>query len=307
MALKHVIEAQQFDRETIEQLFELAAEMQVVLRHGGSTDLLGKSMVRLFYEPSTRTFLSFGQSMRKLGGSVDGSEHAGSFSSAVKGETLEDSIRAVCELGFDVVVLRHKAEGSAKRASEVSSVPIVNAGDGGDQHPTQALLDLYTIKQRHTTIDGLSVALVGDLKHGRAVRSLAYLLGKFEISRIYFVSGKGMEVHAGILEYLERHNVLFDLTDNLEKIASEVDVIYLTRFQKERVGEKAQELETTFLQTTLTPAVVEKMKKSAVVLHPLPRNSEISPNFDSDPRAAYFDQIRNGLAVRMALLQTILS
>ena len=234
--LHHIIEAQQFDRLWLEkELFTLIKEMEKVAKEENSNLLFGKKMISLFYEPSTRTRASFEIAMDKLGGKVVFStENARQFSSATKGETLEDTIKVLNGYYPNVIVLRYDEEGGAKRAAEVSAVPIINAGDGSGQHPTQALLDLYTIKKELGRIDGISIAMCGDLNKGRTVRSLSYLLSKFSDIKIYFVSPESARMRDDIKTYLKKHNVWFTNENDLRTIASKVNVIYQTRFQKER-------------------------------------------------------------------------
>ena len=298
--MRHIIESQQFDRAFLSSLFTLADESEAM--RGGC--LSGRIMATLFYEPSTRTRLSFESAMLRLGGSVITTENAREFSSAIKGETLEDSIRVISAYA-DVVVLRHFEEGASKRAAEVSSAPVINAGDGPGQHPTQALLDLYTIRRELGRTDDLTIAFVGDLKHGRTIRSLAYLLGKSRGVQIRFVSPAALRVGRDIAEYLERHQVAYSEGDSLDDVLPEVDVLYATRIQQERFGDLA-EYEVCKGCYQISAANVNRMRTEAVVMHPLPRVDEILPEVDASPRAAYFRQARYGLLVRMALLQTIL-
>ena len=306
MKLNHVIEAQQFNRDLINEIFVTAREMEDVVQHYGSNILTRRVMGTLFYEPSTRTRLSFESAMRRLGGEVLTTESAQQFSSAAKGETLEDTIRIVA--GYvDVIVLRHFESGASKRAAAISPVPILNAGDGPGQHPTQALLDLYTIDRELGRVDGLSVAMVGDLANGRTVRSLCYLLAKFDSPRIIFVAPDVVRMGDDIKEYLNRHNIVFEEADDLPEVAAQVDVIYQTRIQQERFGDRVHEYEQARGQYVIDKSILGYMKKDAIVMHPLPRVDEISPEVDSDPRAAYFRQAHNGLYVRMALLRMVLT
>ena len=298
--MNHVIESQQFDRKALEKLFRIADCFEK--KHG--VPLHGKIMASLFYEPSTRTRFSFESAMLRLGGSVITTENAKEFSSVSKGETLEDSIRVVSGYA-DVIVLRHDEEGSAKRASIVSDVPVINAGDGSGQHPTQALLDLYTIRRELGKVDGIRIAFVGDLKHGRTIRSLAYLLGKFKKVKIDFVSPKGLRVGADIKEYLDRHGVYYEETENLDPVITEVDVFYQTRIQKERF--KNPKEYTKFKGCyRIDLALVKRMKRKSIIMHPLPRVDEIATEVDTSTKAVYFKQARYGLLVRMALLKEIL-
>ena len=298
--MNHVIESQQFDRKALEKLFKVADGFEK--KHG--IPLRGKIMASLFYEPSTRTRFSFESAMLRLGGSVITTENAKEFSSVSKGETLEDSIRVVSGYA-DVIVLRHDEEGSAKRASIVSDVPVINAGDGSGQHPTQALLDLYTIRRELGKVDGIRIAFVGDLKHGRTIRSLAYLLGKFKKVKIDFVSPKGLRVGADIKEYLDRHGVYYEETENLDPVITEVDVFYQTRIQKERF--KNPKEYTKFKGCyRIDLALVKRMKRKSIIMQPLPRVDEIATEVDTSTKAVYFKQARYGLLVRMALLKEIL-
>ena len=302
--MKHIIEAQQFSREFLEKtLFPLAREMQIIVRRGGSKCFPKKRMITFFYEPSTRTRASFEIAMDLLGGKVVFStENAAQFSSAAKGETLRDTIRVLNRYRPDIIVLRHKEEGSAKLAAENSEAPIINAGDGAGQHPTQALLDLYTIQKRFGHIDGLSIAMIGDLARGRTVRSLSYLLGKFSEIKIYFVSPNHLRIGDDIKNYLTRHGVSFYETTDLRAIMPLVDVIYQTRLQRER-GTTVQ-IDADF---HITPEITALMKPETIIMHPLPRNEELALEVDQDPGAVYLtDQIDSGLFVRMALLKIIL-
>lgn len=261
----------------------------------------GKIMCSLFYEPSTRTRLSFESAHLKLGGSVMGTDNAGEFSSAIKGESLEDSIRVISAYS-DVIVLRHTENNAAERAASVSHCSIVNAGNGTGQHPTQSLLDLYTIQDKLSEINGIKIAMVGDLKYGRTVRSLAYLLGKYENITINFVAHPDMQISDDILVYLEKHNVTYNLLNNLHDVIDVVDVIYQTRSQKERHDADL----SNHYSLKLTPNLVEKMQDHAIIMHPLPRNDEIPLEIDCSHKAAYFEQAANGLWVRMALLAQII-
>jgi aspartate carbamoyltransferase catalytic subunit len=303
--LHHIIESQQFDRNFLEKkLFPLAKEMEKVAKEGGSDILTGKRMITLFYEPSTRTRASFEMAMDLLDGKVVFStENARQFSSAAKGETLEDTIRILNGYRPDVIVLRYDEEGGAKRAAEVSQVPIINAGDGTGQHPTQALLDLYTIQKEIGKISDTSIAMVGDLTRGRTVRSLSYLYTKFPGVKIYFISPEATKMRDDIKEYLKEKRIRFEEGNDLREVASKVDVIYQTRTQKER-GSLLEKDDKSF--SLVNQEVLNLMKKDAIVMHPLPHTEEIAPEVDLDPRAAYFRQAENGLYIRMALLKLLL-
>ncbi len=308
MKLKHIIEARQFEREWLEkELFPLAKTMEDIVKKKGSAVLEGKRMIVFFYEPSTRTRCSFEMAMDLLGGKVVfTTENARQFSSIAKGETLEDTIRVLNRYYPDVIVLRYDEEGGVKRAAQFSSVPIINAGDGTGEHPTQALLDIYTIQKEMGRIDEISIAMVGDLARGRTAHSLSYLLGKFSGIKIYFVSPETLRMRNEIKDYLKEQNVRFSEETDLRKVAPLVDVIYRTRIQTER-GSSTKESQESESFYVVNQEILNLMRKEAIIMHPLPRVEEISPEADKDPRAAYFRQAENGLYVRMALLQAILS
>jgi len=297
--LHHVVESQQFTLPLLMELFDRSRGMERVVARGGSLDFQKKIMATLFYEPSTRTRFSFEAAMHRLGGNVLSTEHARSFSSEVEGEQVEDSIRIIGSYS-DVIVIRHHEQGGARRAAQVSPVPVINAGDGdGGQHPTQALLDLYTI-YRVRPLDGLSVAIVGELDRGRTARSLAYLLAKFERMRIFFVSPPELQMKPDILHYLDRHGVRYELESDIHRVVSEVDVVYQTRIRPERtVG-------TAIRRYAIDSTILRHLRPDAMILHPLPRTVELDKTVDDDPRAMYFRQAANGLFVRMALLTMLL-
>jgi aspartate carbamoyltransferase catalytic subunit len=298
--LQHVIESQQFTVPMLMELFDRSRGMERVVARGGTLDYQNKILATLFYEPSTRTRFSFEAAMHRLGGRVLSTEHASAFSSEIEGEQVEDSIRIIGNYA-DVIVIRHHQEGGAARAAEVSPVPVINAGDGeGGQHPTQALLDLYTI-YRERPLDGLSVAIIGELDKGRTARSLAYLLAKFERIKIFFVSPPELQMKPDILEYLDEHGVNYELEPDLMRVIGEVDVVYQTRIRPERMRDAE-----LLRRYAINSAVLPRMKLSAMILHPLPRTVELDKLVDSDPRALYFRQAANGLYVRMALLTMLL-
>jgi len=306
MKLSHVIESQQFTLPMLVELFDEADQMDRILARGGTQDYQKKIMASLFYEPSTRTRFSFESAMFRLGGKVLSTESANEFSSVIAGETLEDTIRVINNYA-DVIVLRHNEIGGAARAAAVSAIPVINAGDGkGGQHPTQALLDLYTIYKNVNHIEGVKVAFVGNLTDGRTVRSLAYLLGKFERVKLYFVAPAAFQIKQDILDYLTRHNVWFAIESDLRKVLPEVDVVYNTRIEPELLkirGERPDILNQYFIDKEM----VQKLPSHALIMHPLPRLNEISTSIDNDPRATYFQQTRNGVLIRMALLASMLS
>lgn len=305
--MHHILEAQQFDQKTIEGLFFLAGEMGKAKGSKTLEALRGKILLTLFYEPSTRTRLSFESAMLRLGGQVLSTENAREFSSAAKGETIEDTARVVAGYA-DVCVIRHYEAGTVKRAAEAvgeGGLHIVNAGDGPGQHPSQALLDLYTIKAELGQIDGLTIGLVGDLLYGRTVHSLSYLLAKFGVKKIYLVAHELVRMKKDILDYFQRHSVSFEEVDDLMQVAGELDVLYQTRIQKERFLDRPEEYDKVKGRYIITPQTLEVMKPDARIMHPLPRVNEIANEVDHDPRAAYFRQAHYGVDMRMALLYTL--
>ncbi|KAI3810222.1 hypothetical protein L1987_19833 [Smallanthus sonchifolius] len=303
--LHDVIEVQQFDRDILSAIFEVAHEMETIERKSrGSQMLNGFLMLTLFYEPLTRTRLSFESAMKRSGGEVL-TENAREFSSAAKGETLEDTIRTV-EGYSDIIVMRHFEDGAAKRAAMTANIPVINAGDGPGQHPTQALLDMYTIEREIGRLDGIKVGLVGDLASGRTVRSLAYLLAKYNDVKIYLVSPEVVKMKEDIKEYLTLKGVDWEESADLKEVASKCDVVYQTRTQKERFGERTDLYEEARGKYIVDRDVLGVMQKHAVIMHPFPRLDEITVDVDQDPRAAYFRQAKNGLFVRMALLKLLL-
>lgn len=274
---------------------------------GGTTPILsGKTVCLLFYEPSTRTRVSFQQAAIKLGAQVIATENAKEFSSAVKGETMKDTARIINAYHFDAIVIRGDYEGQAEEASTVSEAPIINAGDGAGQHPTQALLDVYTIFEHFGKVDGLRVALVGDLKYGRTARSLSYLLGKFKNIKVDLVAPDSLQMRDDILTYFRKHKMTYEKHSDIANIIDKADVIYMTRAQKERMkeGESADGN-----GVVLTRELLNKVNKNSIVLHPLPRSSdikEIPEELTDDPRMLIFRQAENGLFTRMALLKMVI-
>jgi aspartate carbamoyltransferase catalytic subunit len=297
--MHHVIESQQFTVPLLMELFARSRGMERVVARGGTLDYHNRIMATLFYEPSTRTRFCFEAAMHRLGGRVLSTEQAKAFLSEIEAEQVEDSIRIIGSYS-DVIVIRHHEHGGALRAAAVSPVPVINAGEGaGGQHPTQALLDLYTI-YRERPLDGLSLAFIGELDRGRTVRSLAYLLAKWERIKIFFVSPPELQMQPDILDYLDRHGVRYELTSNINQAIGEADVIYQTRIRPNRAADAARK------QYTIDSSVLQHMKPNAMILHPLPRTVELDKTVDQDPRALYFRQAENGLYVRMALLTMLL-
>jgi len=300
--LPYLIESQQLSKELLFSLFKRADE----LRENHEETLKGKVLATLFYEPSTRTRLSFESAMLKMGGRVVSTENAKEFSSAIKGESLEDTIRVVSAYA-DCIVMRHYIDGSAKTAAEISPKPFINAGDGRGQHPTQALLDVYTIWREFGHLDKLNIAFVGDLANGRTVRSLCYLLGKFAGTKVTFVSPLNLRIGEDIKEYLKKHGIEFSEDDDLAKVLPRMDIIYMTRIQKERMP--LEEYEKAKGHYCINTHNLGLVKDGARILHPLPHVEEIDLPVEveqHDKRVAYFRQAENGLYVRMALLEHLL-
>lgn len=303
--MKHVISVKQFqDKSLLEDLFESAAKFQSLKPSNYPKVLENKIVATLFYEPSTRTRLSFESAVQRLDGMIISTESAGQFSSAAKGETIEDTIRII--MGYaDAIVIRHPERGSAEQAAACSTVPIINAGDGTGEHPTQALLDLYTIQKSKGKVDGLKIGLVGDLVYGRTIHSLIQLLKLYNVT-LYFIAPDVLQLPDEYQKLLRAADITFELMPNWNKVIDQVDVLYMTRIQKERFkSEKDYDaVKNSFI---LSKADLEKLRAEAVILHPLPRVIEIPPEVDSDPRALYFEQAKNGLYLRMALLEHIFS
>ncbi len=296
MKLDNIVSASQLDSQTIQEIFKITKN----IKDGKYNEkaLQGKIMATLFYEPSTRTRLSFESAMLRLGGAVIGTENAAEFSSAVKGETLEDTIRIVN--GYcDVIVLRHYAIGAADTAAKFSKVPVINAGDGSHEHPTQAILDLFTIFSKIKKPD-FTVAMVGDLATYRSVNSLSLLLTLYPKVKFIFVSPKKLSITAELRSKLQKTGNSFTETDQLKDALKEADVIYVTRIAKERLSKA--DYDQFFGTYTIDRAALALMKKDSIIMHPLPRINEIAQEVDSDPRAIYFEEAQNGVFVRMALL-----
>ncbi len=292
---RDVISIRDFTREEIELIIAKAKHIQP-----SQTELADKVMASLFFEPSTRTQLSFNTAIQRLGGSVIGFSGA-EGSSVVKGETLSDTIKVV-EKYADLIVIRHSSEGSARLAADVASIPVINAGDGANQHPTQTLMDLYTIDACQGKLDGLSIGMVGDLKYGRTVHSLATALTRFSNIKLRLISPPNLRMPSSFLRELEEP-VPYSETEQLDLRG--LDIVYVTRIQRERFAD-IEEYEKVRNAYVLDKKACEQLKTSASILHPLPRVNEISTDVDALPQAKYFEQVRNGVPVRMALLHLIL-
>lgn len=304
--LRHFVAAQQLTPEKIAIIFDLAKILENERETGLITQrLIGKVMAALFYEPSTRTSFSFRSAMLQLGGQVINTENAGEFSSAAKGEILEDTARVISRYA-DIIVVRHFESGAADLMSRYATVPVINAGDGPLQHPTQALLDLFTIQQKLGRTENLNVVLVGDLKNGRTVRSLAYLLSKYPNNTIHLVSPPQLRIGNDIKAHLAEHNVPYQEYGELHPVLPKADVLYMTRIQKERFKSPADaaKLSGAFI---LKPEFESLLQSSAIIMHPLPRIDEIPMSIDRSSKAVYFDQVEYGLYIRMALLVLLLT
>ncbi len=298
-----ILSVKQFKRDDLEYIFGIAHEMAGMVRRVGTFDLLkGKILANLFYEPSTRTSASFTAAMERLGGSVIPINEV-RYSSVSKGESLPDTVRTL-EAYADVIVLRHPEVGSAALAAKYARKPIINAGDGVGEHPTQALLDLFTIQEELNRIDGLTITMVGDLKYGRTVHSLARLLTLFNV-KINYVAPEILPMPADVIKEVNAKGTPQAQFTTLEEVLPESDVVYVTRVQKERFTDEA-EYEKVKGIYVLTPETLKTAKDDMIVMHPLPRVGEISMELDDDPRAAYFRQVEYGLYVRMALLAIVL-
>lgn len=300
---RDIVSVKQFSRDDLTYIFEVASEMRSIVRRVGATDLLkGHILANLFYEPSTRTSSSFQAAMQRLGGSVI-PIHGVQYSSVSKGESLPDTIRTL-ECYADVIVLRHPEVGASEVAARYASKPVISAGDGTGEHPTQGLLDIYTILSELGTLDGLHVAMVGDLKHGRTVHSLARLLRLYD-TQLTFVSPDILRLPAEVKQELLDAGRPVQETDAVEHVIEAADVIYVTRVQKERFAD-LREYEAVKDCYEITPELMSRARERMALMHPLPRVGEIHYDVDDDPRAAYFRQMANGMYVRMALLAAVL-
>lgn len=299
-----ILSVSQFDRDSLAYVFARAHEMRQMVETIGYADLLkGYVLTCLFYEPSTRTSASFIAAMERLGGSVIPITQGVQFSSVSKGETLADTVRTL-EQYSDVIVLRHPEIGSARVAADYASVPVINAGDGAGEHPTQALLDLFTIQEELGTIDGLRIAMVGDLRYGRTVHSLTKLLTLYDVS-LRFVSPEILRLPLVLMNEVKDAGLDVRETHDVADVIENADVLYVTRVQKERFTDLAQYEEVKGFYE-ITAELMQRAKPKMIVMHPLPRVGEIHYAVDSDPRAAYFRQVRNGMYIRMALLAMVL-
>lgn len=297
--MKNLVSIKEMSRQQIEALLQRAAEMK---KKPPGPLLQGYVMASCFFEPSTRTRLSFETAMKRLGGDVIGFSDA-QTTAVNKGESLHDSIKVIGQLS-DVVVIRHPHEGAARHAAEATEKPVVNAGDGANEHPTQTLLDLFTIQECHEKLDGLHIAFAGDLLFGRTVHSLVYALKHFN-ARLYFVSPPSLSLPEYVCEELKRSGIPYSFHNSIDEVIGKADILYMTRVQKERfpIAEEYQQVKDRLI---LTLEILKKAKAGLRVLHPLPRVSEIASDVDETEYAYYFQQAENGLFVRQALLCSLL-
>ncbi|MCL5948862.1 MAG: aspartate carbamoyltransferase [Candidatus Bathyarchaeota archaeon] len=297
---RDIISIEDFSQQEINHILDVSKAMELLAKTG-SDMLKGKILATLFYEPSTRTRLSFETAMLKLGGGNIGFAEP-EIASVHKGENLADTIRTV-ENYADIIALRHSLEGAAKLAAEVSKVPIINGGTGAQEHPTQAFIDLYTMRKEKGKIDGLKVALVGDLRYGRTVHSLAYALALYNIE-LYLVSPETLRMRKDVLQTI-KSKISVTENANLETIIPQIDVLYVTRIQKERFPDAAEYAKVKGAYK-IDLKTLKNAKKDMIILHPLPRVDEIAAEVDATPQAKYFQQVWNGIVVRMALLALVL-
>ncbi|TFG28187.1 aspartate carbamoyltransferase [Candidatus Thorarchaeota archaeon] len=300
--LRNLISIHDFDRKQIDEILDVAAKMESVAVER-SKDLESKIMAVLFFEPSTRTRLSFESAMLRLGGSVLGFAEAGTSSAGGKGETLADTIRTV-ERYADVIVMRHPLDGSARVAAEFSSIPVINAGSGSEEHPTQALLDLYSIKKLKGKIDGLTISLCGDLKYGRTVHSLGMGLSHYDV-KIKLAAPEQLRMKPAIIDEMKKAGVEVEQVDDVKDAVQDVDVVYMTRIQKERFPD-IREYDRVRGKFRIGASEGALLREDTIILHPLPRVDELSSDLDHLPQAKYFDQVYNGVVLRMAVLKMIL-
>lgn len=310
MKNSHIIEAQQFNKKALQEILSAADHIKERTERNLPLDLLkGKILGNLFFVKSMRTNLAFDSAMKRLGGNVSHVDFPETFSSELVGGDFEDTVRVVSSL-VDVIVLRHYLGGSAKRAAEVSFVPIINGGDGPAQHPTQALIDLYCIEKLKGGIDGLSIAFIGDLMNSRTIRSLTYFLAKYSGIKIYFASPRVLKIQDDMKEYLRENNIPYreslDHAEEFKEIVSKADILYLTQIPKDHFTNGTDDYGRSREIFRLTPETMKIMKKDTYIMHPFPRDYELPVEIDQDPRAVYFDLIKYGQFLRMGLLCRVL-
>jgi aspartate carbamoyltransferase catalytic subunit len=299
MKNRSLVSINDYSKEEIMQILEIAAEFE---KEPHQNLLNGRVIASLFFEPSTRTRLSFESAIQKMGGNVVGFSSAAT-SSVQKGESLKDTILTVCNYS-DLIVMRHPIDGSARYASEVATVPIINAGDGANQHPTQCLLDLYSIKKTQGTLENLEVTFVGDLKYGRTVHSLVIALCQFN-TKFHLVSPVELKLPSAVKRHIKEANLQYEQYTDFNEVIPKSDIIYMTRIQRERFPDPL-EYEKVKNAYILDNSMLDNSRENCRILHPLPRVNEISIDVDSNPKAYYFEQALNGVFVRQALIAAIL-
>lgn len=300
---KDIISFKKLSNEDVEKIFSEAEKFENIAKGKENSDILkGKILGTLFFEPSTRTKLSFKSAIKRLGGSTIGFSRA-EESSVAKGETLTDTIKTV-ENYCDAIVIRHPQMGSAKLASEAATVPIINAGDGAGHHPTQTLLDLFSIRKNLNTLENLNIGLVGDLKYGRTVHSLAYAASRFQ-NKLSLISPPSLKMPREIISDLKKKDTEIKETSNIEEVLPELDVLYVTRIQKERFSDPSEynKVKDSYV---INKKILEKADDKLRIFHPLPRVDEIDPEVDQTKYAKYFDQVFSGVVVRMGLLSLLM-
>ncbi len=298
--MKDIISMRSLTKEQIEKILEMAKRLE----ENPQPELLkGKVVSALFFEPSTRTRLSFYSAAQRLGAQVLGFDSPDG-TSLKKGESLSDTIR-MAEAYSDVIVMRHPLDGSAKLAAEASRVPVINAGDGSNQHPSQTLLDLYTIKKERGSLDKLKIAFVGDLKYGRTVHSLSKALTHYD-AEMYFVAPESLQMPKYVLEDMDRAGIKYHIVEDFRDILAEVDVFYMTRIQKERFPDEEEYNKVKGVYIISKDNILDKCKGEMIIMHPLPRVDEISTDLDETKHAKYFEQAANGVPTRQAMLATVL-
>ncbi len=297
--MKHVLSSDQYTRKSLEEVFRLAEKIRNNPNEYAHK-LDDKIIAIMFYEPSTRTRLSFETAALKLGAKIITTENAGEFSSAAKGETIQDTVQVIAGYA-DALVIRHKSDTSAVDAASVEKIPVINAGAGKGEHPTQALLDLYTIERKKGKIDGVRVAILGDLLYGRTIHSLIKLLSLYDNVEIYGLSKEAFALPQEYIDMLKERGIEYKKCTSFDELPKDIDVIYHTRIQAERFeGDFGKE------EFIINEKVLNTFSDHTILMHPLPRVIEISTDVDNDPRACYFEQAHNGLYVRMALLLQVL-
>ena len=301
---KNILHTKQFSRSDLETIFETARDMEKIISWERPWKLLdGKIMGSLFYEPSTRTRLSFESAMKRLWGEVI-TVSDGQTSSLSKWETLQDNAR-INALYSDILVIRHPEAWSAQQSADAVDIPVINAGDGSNQHPTQALLDVYTILKERKTLDNLHIAIVGDLKYGRTTHSLVFLMGLFTNIRFSFISPDELKMPEKVIDFVKEKGISYRETSDYKEWITDADVLYVTRMQKERFTDMSEyeKLKDSFI---LTLDILKYGKDDITIMHPLPRVNEVDYKVDALPNAAFFRQAENGVPVRMALLYLLL-